>query len=163
MSEISVKNILIEVGSMKWAADNRATEQLAELLDGISPEQAQRHLSGDLFSIEEVLQHLTHWKAYYTHFINGDPVDELGPRLPDDGSAPENMPGWPEIIDELERVERNWIAAVKSVSDKRLTETHPQNRFGLDIARVIALMGLHDAYHIGQIYAIKSMLSATQL
>ncbi len=160
---MSTADVLID--QLRRAHDRDAWHgpALAELLRGVTAEDAARHPVPGLHSIWQIVLHATGWTREVTRRLNGK-----RPGLPEEGD-------WPAVP---EATEASWSAAVASLAEAHaeLTRTiaalpddgwdeivgeQRDAPLGAGFSRRGLILGLvqHDAYHGGQIALLKRAAS----
>jgi uncharacterized damage-inducible protein DinB len=114
-------------------------------VDGLTAEQAKWSPGKGGHSVGQLAYHLWYWNNRELATFNGE-------RLPPfDGNNNETFDNftaaqWDDLVKKLDQVMTDWETAVEKADDKKLAEN----------ASLIAHVGAHNAYHIGQIlYARK--------
>lgn len=115
-------------------------------LDGLTPEQAKWTDRSGNHSIGQLANHLLFWNTRALATFKGEKS------APFDGNNDETFnsfdsKSWNATVQKLNQVMVEWEKAVQEASDAKLGES----------ASVIAHIGTHNAYHIGQIVYIRKL------
>lgn len=138
---------------------------LANILEGISAEQAARRPSSDAHSIWEILIHMTGWKREVARRAQGHAAAEpAAGDWPPIGEASEAR--WRAAREEHLRAERELVDLVRTLSDEQLDAKVKGDRaafIGAGISVRATLYGIlqHDVYHAGQIALLKKIAGGT--
>lgn len=113
-------------------------------VEGLTPEQASWKDSSGNHSVGQLTNHLVFWNRRELAQFKGEPVPKF------DGNNDETFnnfdsKNWPALVRQLDEVMAEWEQAVESADDKKLAES----------ASLIAHVGAHNAYHIGQIIYVR--------
>jgi uncharacterized damage-inducible protein DinB len=131
---------------------------LMHLLDGISAEDASKHMVPGAHSIWELVHHVGAWNSIVQHRLQGEIVDVTAERdWPPVWEVSE--PAWKRALESLveSRARLRQVAAVQR--DDQLDE-----KIGAtDVSRYQILHGViqHDLYHAGQIAVLRKALGLT--
>jgi len=128
---------------------------LCKLLEGMTAERAAAHPIPGAHSIWEEVLHAITWRSVAIRLLSGETVapvtfEENWPKVPESPSAT----AWQESLDELARTQGHLEAAIVAVTDERLPEKAPKNKFSLYVLAHGIIQ--HDAYHAGQIALLKN-------
>ena len=129
---------------------------LADLLDGVTAEQAAAHPIPGAHSIWELVLHATAWTEIARERLAGsakaDPTAEEDWPPVRDTSAD----AWRAAIERLKEAHRDLAGEVATLDDATLIGRVP----GKDHAVIVMFHGIveHDAYHGGQIAILKKAL-----
>jgi uncharacterized damage-inducible protein DinB len=119
-------------------------------VDGLTAEQAQWKPAGkDAHSVGQLAYHIWYWdQRSLTQFKGEKPpaFDGNNNETFDKFSAAD----WTDLVKKLNQVLADWEAAVQSADDAKLAAN----------ASVIAHIGAHNAYHIGQILYVRKLQGA---
>ncbi len=119
-------------------------------IDGLTAEQAQWKPAGkDGHSVGQLAYHIWYWdQRALTQFKGEKPpaFDGNNNETFDKFSAAD----WNDLVKKLRQVLDDWEAAVQSADDAKLAAN----------ASVIAHVGAHNAYHIGQILYVRKLQGA---
>ena len=143
-----------EINGVPWHGPS-----LANILDGITAEQAARKPSADAHSIWEILLHMTGWKREVARRAQGHAAgDPAGGDWPDVGEVSDAR--WRAAQDEQFRAQREIVELVRDLSDPQLDTKVPGDTaayIGAGISVRATLYGIlqHDVYHSGQIALLK--------
>lgn len=130
----------------------------AQALDGLTPEQAERHADGPTHSVAEVVAHMAFWQDWFCHRLDGT-------HEPMVGSAalgwPEPTPGgWEDLkahfLVGLERVAAHGQPARLDQPLTPAIEFPPLMH--MTIRDAIVHVAQHNAHHLGQIVSLRQML-----
>jgi uncharacterized damage-inducible protein DinB len=134
---------------------------LCKLLAGVTAEQAAAHPIPGAHSIWQEVLHAMTWRNVAIRLLNGETVapvtaDENWPAPP----ATPTVAAWEETLTELSRTQGQFVAALVALTDERLPEDAPGNRFSFyKLAHGVIQ---HDAYHAGQIALLKNAAAGSQ-
>lgn len=122
---------------------------LAELLKGVSAEQAARRAIPSAHTIWELVLHIAAWESAATQALSGAAL----PTLPWDGDWPKPGASWEEAQARLKRSTDELESAIRRLPDTKLSETVP----GREYSVYYLLHGVvqHNLYHAGQIALLK--------
>jgi uncharacterized damage-inducible protein DinB len=115
-------------------------------VEGLTPEQASwRDGKGD-HSIGQLANHLVFWNQEELTKFKGEPPIKF------DGNNDETFNNfdatkWKATVQQLDQVLTDWEKAVEAADDKKLESWYS----------IIAHIGTHNAYHIGQIIYIRKL------
>jgi len=115
-------------------------------VDGLTAEEAQWSPGKGNHSVGQLAYHLWYWNARELATFNGEKL------APFDGNNNEtfdkfNAAQWDDLKVKLDKVMADWEKAVEGADDKKLAEN----------ASLIAHVGAHNAYHIGQILYVRKL------
>ncbi|MGA2851510.1 MAG: DinB family protein [Terracidiphilus sp.] len=118
-------------------------------VDGLTAEQAQWSPGKGNHSVGQLAYHLWYWNARELATFNGEKL------APFDGNNNEtfdkfNAAQWDDLKVKLDKVMADWEKAVETADEKKLAEN----------ASLIAHVGAHNAYHIGQILYVRKLEGA---
>jgi uncharacterized damage-inducible protein DinB len=118
-------------------------------VDGLTADQAQWSPGKGNHSVGQLAYHLWYWNARELATFNGEKL------APFDGNNNEtfdkfNAAQWDELKGKLDKVMTDWEKAVETADEKKLAEN----------ASLIAHVGAHNAYHIGQILYVRKLEGA---
>ena len=125
---------------------------LAEILDGVTAEQALARPLAEAHSICEIVLHIAVWTDLTTSVLDGDPTRE--PREGDWPSVAEaGEAAWEQAVAKLNRAQTRLFEVAAKLPDSRLQETAA----GRDYTIAVMLLGVlqHNVYHAGQIALLK--------
>jgi uncharacterized damage-inducible protein DinB len=114
-------------------------------VEGLTAEQANWSPGKGNHSVGQLAYHLWFWDARELAEFKGEKNPAFTGKNDEtfDNFTPAQ---WDELVKKLDQVQADWEKAVESADDKTLA----------DKAWVVAVIGAHNAYHIGQIvYARK--------
>jgi uncharacterized damage-inducible protein DinB len=138
---------------------------LANILEGVSAEQAARKPSPHAHSIWEILLHMTGWKREVARRAQGhaaaEPVSGDWPAI---GEASEER--WRAAREDHFHAQRALVDLVRSMSDTQLDTIVTGNTaayIGAGVTVRTNLYGIlqHDVYHAGQIAILKKLAGGT--
>jgi uncharacterized damage-inducible protein DinB len=115
-------------------------------VQGLTAEQAKWNPGPGNHSIGQLAYHLWYWDARSLQQFKGEKP------APFDGNNNETFDNftpaqWDELVKKLDQVLTDWEKAVESADDQKLAEK----------ASLIAHVGAHNAYHIGQILYVRKL------
>jgi len=115
-------------------------------VDGLTAEEAQWSPGKGNHSVGQLAYHLWYWNSRNLATFNGEKP------APFDGNNNEtfdkfNAAQWDDLKAKLDKVMADWEKAVETADDKKLAEN----------ASLIAHVGAHNAYHIGQILYVRKL------
>ncbi len=131
---------------------------LMHLLDGISAEDASKHVVLGAHSVWELVHHIGSWNSIVQHRLRGETVEVTAER------------DWPPV---WEVSEPAWKRALESLVESRarlrqvaaaLRDDQLDEKIGAtDVSRYQILHGViqHDLYHAGQIALLRKALGLT--
>jgi uncharacterized damage-inducible protein DinB len=131
---------------------------LMRLLDGVSAEEASKHVVPGVHSIWELVHHIGAWNSIVQHRLQGETVDVSTDR------------DWPPV---WEVSEPSWRRALENLGESRLRlrqvaealcDDQLEEKVGATaVSRYQILHGViqHDLYHAGQIAVLKKALGLT--
>jgi uncharacterized damage-inducible protein DinB len=116
---------------------------------GLTADQAKWMPAGGGHSVGQLAYHIWYWDNRSLERFNGVKS------APFDGNNNEtfsdfNAAQWDDLVKKLNQVLTDWDKAVESADDKKLAEN----------ASLIAHVGAHNAYHIGQILYVRKLEGA---
>jgi uncharacterized damage-inducible protein DinB len=115
-------------------------------IDGLTAEQAMWSPGKGNHSVGQLAYHLWYWDARSLQQFKGEkpaPFDGNNNDTFDKFTAAQ----WDELAKKLNQVMTDWEKAVESADDQKLA----------DNASLIAHVGAHNAYHIGQILYVRKL------
>jgi hypothetical protein len=116
-------------------------------VDGMTAEQAQWKPAGkDAHSVGQLAYHIWYWDSRALQQFKGEkpaPFDGNNNETFDKFSAAQ----WDELVKKLNQEMVDWEAAVQSADDAKLAAN----------ASLIAHIGAHRAYHVGQILYVRKL------
>ncbi len=113
-------------------------------VDGLTPEQARWTDGKGNHSVGQLANHLVFWNREELAKFKGEPP----PKFSGDNNETFNSfdaKKWTETVHQLDQVLTDWEQAVESADDATLQKWYS----------VIAHIGTHNAYHIGQIVYVR--------
>ena len=132
-----------------WHADN-----LMEILDGISAEQAGKRPVPEAHSVWELVGHIAGWNDVWATRLGGkDILDPPGGDFPVSGADDE---AWNGALSELERSHRDLISKIETVRDEDMSREFLTK--GYTLAFFLEGIVRHNVYHAGQIAILKKGL-----
>lgn len=139
---------------------------VAELLAGVTADQARRHPIPGAHGIWELVLHLTAWAEIARERLGGGalafPAPEVDwPPLPPPGATPaddRDAAAWETAVGRLGAVHRALAADVRALTPEALTGAVPDQRH--TIATMLHGVVEHGAYHGGQIALLVRALGA---
>ena len=120
---------------------------VATAIDGVTAEQAQWKPTGkDAHSVGQLAYHIWYWDTYMLAQFKGQKPEKF------DGNNNETFdkfsPGqWDDLAKKLKQEMADWETAVQNASDADLAKG----------ASLIAHIGAHRAYHVGQILYVRKL------
>jgi uncharacterized damage-inducible protein DinB len=115
-------------------------------VQGLTAQQAMWSPGKGNHSVGQLAYHIWYWNdRELTHFKGGKPA-------PFDGNNNETFDNftpaqWDDLVKKLNQVLTDWETAVQTADDQKLAEN----------ASLIAHVGAHNAYHIGQILYVRKL------
>lgn len=139
-----------------YAGDAWVGPSLHDILRGLTPDQAYGHPMPNAHSIWEIILHMTAWRLFAWHKLNGNAGFDLA--SPEQDWPPvenDSLPAWEAALTELEKSQQQLLGALEGISDDKLHETVP----GRDYSYYKLLHGIigHDLYHGGQIVLLRKI------
>ena len=108
-------------------------------------------------SIIILLKHMTIWRQYVIHKLQGNDdfkvTDELN--FPDPPVVPQ---AWPDALKELQASQRDLLKAIAKFPNKRLDELVPAASHKYTWYTLLHGIIQHDIYHLGQIALLRKSL-----
>lgn len=126
----------------------------AQILDGLTPDQAARHVAVGTHSIVEVLAHLVFWQSWLLDRCAGiarPPVAHAADGWPTAGPA-----DWAAL---RERFVAGVHEAAKMTAEGQIQppfEFPPMAQYTVD--DTLAHLAMHNAHHLGQIVTIRQLI-----
>lgn len=113
---------------------------------GLTAEQAKWSPGNGQHSVGQLAYHLWYWDSRALMQFNGEKPPAF------DGNNDETFNNfdaaqWSDLVKKLDQVMTDWEKAVESADEKKLA----------DNASLIAHIGAHNAYHIGQILYVRKL------
>jgi uncharacterized damage-inducible protein DinB len=126
---------------------------LMEVLNGLTPEQAQQRLT-HTHSIIELVAHMTSWRTFVYKRMEGDTEYTVS----DEMNFPQ-VTDWPQVLQALEKSQERLLKAIETFPETKLTEIVPHGSH--QYTYYILLHGIihHDIYHTGQIMLMRKHFS----
>jgi uncharacterized damage-inducible protein DinB len=160
LSQFLVDQLEREHGGDPWHGSSRAS-----LLADVTADEARHRPAAAVHSIWELVLHMTAWTREVTRRLRGHTASE-----PEMGDWPTPPPvadddAWRGTMRALDEAHRALRDAVGALDPSHLTApvNDARNRAlgtGVTFAQTINGLVQHDAYHSGQIAAVKKMLRA---
>lgn len=115
-------------------------------VDGLTAEQANWSPGKGNHSVGQLAYHLWFWDARSLADFKGEKNPAFTGKNDEtfDNFTPAQ---WDDLVKKLDQVQTDWEKAVESSDDKTLSEK----------AWVVAVIGAHNAYHIGQIIYVRKL------
>lgn len=115
-------------------------------VEGLTADQAMWNPGKGNHSVGQLAYHLWYWDARALNDFKGLPNEKF------DGNNNETFDNftaaqWDDLVKKLNQVQSDWEKAVESADDAKLAEN----------ASLIAHVGAHNAYHIGQILYVRKL------
>jgi len=115
-------------------------------VDGLTADQAKWSPGKGNHSVGQLAYHLWYWNSRELATFNGEKLPAF------DGNNNETFDNftpaqWDDLVKKLDQVMAGWEKAVETASDQKLA----------DNASLIAHVGAHNAYHIGQILYVRKL------
>ncbi|MCU1350169.1 MAG: DinB superfamily protein [Acidobacteria bacterium] len=123
---------------------------LRGLLDGVSEEQARRHI-GDVHSILEIVVHIGRWMDVVADRLRGEAIDST--TVADWSDTTKQS--WPATIEELERAQSRLLDGVARTSPEALDRPIAGKDYTARVA--LEMVMNHNVYHTGQIALLKKL------
>lgn len=131
----------------------------AKTLDGLTPDDADRHVAGAAHSIAEIVAHLAFWQGWFLERCRGTEAPMVTSAA--DGWPVVSPGSWPEVrqrfltgLDALAAIgedEKRLAAPVTPAIDFEALKDYT-------IGDVLAHMGQHNAHHLGQVIFLRQLL-----
>jgi uncharacterized damage-inducible protein DinB len=139
-----------------YASDAWVGPSLQDILRGLTPGQAYSRPIPNAHSIWEIILHMTVWRMFAWHKLNGNSAFEIN--SPGQDWPPvenDSLPAWEAALTELEKSQQQLLEALEGLDDGKLHETVP----GREYPYYKLLHGIigHDLYHGGQIVLLRKM------
>lgn len=123
---------------------------VSEVLRQVNPRQVNARVGGS-HSIMELVLHMTSWRQFAVHRLNGDGTFEVSPEM--NFPNPDNR-SWAEALEQLNTSHRELVEAARRFPEDRLGELVPSRSFKYTYYTLLHGIAHHDIYHIGQIQLI---------
>ena len=163
MANPSLSQFLIDQLERAHAGDPWHGSSRASLLADVHADEAQRRPAAGVHSIWELVLHMTAWTLEVTRRLQGHMASE--PEMGDWPAPPKTSDdtAWRAAVRALDEAHLALRSAVEALDTSRLTApvNDARNRelgTGVTFAQTINGLVQHDAYHSGQIAAVKKML-----
>lgn len=114
-------------------------------VEGLTPEQAKWTDGHGNHSIGQIVNHLAFWNARWLDRFNGKGGNYNGSN--DDTFNNFDAKAWKAVVEQVENGMKDWENAVQNADEARLKTS----------ASLVAHVGTHNAYHVGQIIYIRKM------
>lgn len=131
-----------------------------QILEGVTPEQAQLRPLSKTHTIWELVAHMTFWETEVRHRLEKlEPQSEAEfnfPKMPE--PTAEN---WARVLDAFRESNREFRHVVEKLDDSQLENplSSPQNTIYVELHGVVQ----HHLYHAGQIALLRKNSSQTQV
>ncbi len=113
-------------------------------VDGLTPQQASWTDGKGNHSVGQLLYHLVFWDSYALAQFKGEKPPAFNGNN-DETFTKFDSKQWPSLVKQMDQVMSDWEKAVQNADDKKLAES----------ASLIAHVGAHNAYHIGEIVYVR--------
>jgi uncharacterized damage-inducible protein DinB len=113
-------------------------------VEGLTPEQASWKDSSGNHSVGQLTYHLVFWDKHALAQFKGEPPPKFSGNN-DETFNNFDSKSWPALVKQLDEVLTEWEKAVEAADDQKVAES----------ASLIAHVGSHNAYHIGQIIYVR--------
>ena len=113
-------------------------------VEGLTPEQASWKDSSGNHSVGQLAYHLVFWDKHALAQFKGEPPQKFSGNN-DETFNNFDSKSWPALVKQLDEVLTDWEKAVEAADDQKVAES----------ASLIAHVGAHNAYHIGQIIYVR--------
>ena len=115
-------------------------------VEGMTAEQARWSPGKGSHSVGQLAYHLWFWDARTLADFKGEKNPAFAGKNDEtfDNFTPEQ---WDDLVKKLDQVQTDWERAVESADDKTLAEK----------ASLVAVIGAHNAYHVGQIVYVRKL------
>ena len=113
-------------------------------VEGLTPEQASWKDSSGNHSVGQLTYHLVFWDKHALAQFKGEPQPKFSGNN-DETFNNFDSKSWPALVKQLDEVLTDWEKAVEAADDQKVAES----------ASLIAHVGAHNAYHIGQIIYVR--------
>jgi hypothetical protein len=118
-------------------------------VDGLTAEQANWSPGKGNHSVGQLAYHLWFWDARQLAEFKGEKNPAFTGK--NDETFDDFTPAqWDDLMKKLDQVQTDWEKAVEGADDKKLAEK----------AWLVAVIGAHNAYHIGQIVYVRKLQGA---
>jgi hypothetical protein len=115
-------------------------------VEGLTAEQAKWTPGKDAHSVGQLAYHLWFWNTTELAHFKGEKAPAFSGNN-DETFNDFNAEQWQDLQKKLEQVLTDWEKAVEAADDKKLAEN----------ASLVAHVGAHNAYHIGQIVYVRKL------
>jgi uncharacterized damage-inducible protein DinB len=113
-------------------------------VEGLASEQASWKDSSGNHSVGQLTYHLVFWDKHALAQFKGEPPQKFSGNN-DETFNNFDSKSWPALVKQLDEVLTEWEKAVEAADDQKVAES----------ASLIAHVGAHNAYHIGQIIYVR--------
>lgn len=113
-------------------------------VEGLTPEQASWKDSSGNHSVGQLTYHLVFWDKHALAQFKGETPQKFSGNN-DETFNNFDSKSWPALVKQLDEVLTDWEKAVEAADDQKVAES----------ASLIAHVGAHNAYHIGQIIYVR--------
>jgi hypothetical protein len=118
-------------------------------VQGLTPEQANWSPGHGAHSVGQLAYHLWFWNTRELEHFNGQKSAAFSGNN-DETFDNFNAAQWDDLVKKLDKVMSDWEKAVESADDQKLAAN----------ASLIAHVGTHNAYHLGQILYVRKLEGA---
>jgi uncharacterized damage-inducible protein DinB len=118
-------------------------------VQGLTAEQAKWTPGNGAHSVGQLTYHLWFWNTRELAHFNGEKVPAFSGNN-DETFNDFNSAQWDDLVKKLDQVLTDWEKAVEAADDQKLAAN----------ASLIAHVGAHNAYHIGQIVYVRKLEGA---
>lgn len=113
-------------------------------VDGVTPDQANWTDGKGNHSVGQLTYHLLYWDRYALADFKGEKHDKFSGNN-DETFTNFDAKQWADTVHQLDQVMTEWEKAVEAADDAKLAKN----------ASLIAHVGAHNAYHIGEIVMVR--------
>ncbi len=132
---------------------------VAEILEGVTAEDAAEHPVSEAHSIWELVLHMAHWRRVALEALAGRSIAVYGADVRGDWRTPETTTeeAWQEARRELRQTQDELLAILEDTLEEAGDDLLAQTVPGREYPFYVLLHGVvqHDVYHLGQIALLK--------
>lgn len=135
--------------------DSWQGSSLAELLDGVTADQAARGPIPNAHGIWELVLHIPAWHRVVRRRVNGERVVTIDDAENFPPVADRSETAWARAREALRASTLETAAVIRSFPPERLADEVPGK--GYSYRHMLSGVAAHDAYHAGQIALLKKL------
>jgi len=131
---------------------------LMRLLDGLSAEEASKHVVPGAHSVWELVHHIGAWNSIVQHRLQGEKV-EVTPERDWPPVWEVSEPAWQRALESLAESRARLRRVAAALRDDQLDEK--VGATSVSLYQILHGLVQHDLYHAGQIAVLKKALGLT--